>query len=132
VSITNVFVYGTLKPGERNYPHYCQGRVKQTRMVFTWGELYELSLGYPGMTVGNNKVRGVLLTFPREDILVELDDLEDYSPTRAPQHNQYQRRTLPVYDLNSEYLGEAWGYLMELEQIRQYRGKVITGGWWSE
>jgi gamma-glutamylcyclotransferase (GGCT)/AIG2-like uncharacterized protein YtfP len=122
VPITNVFVYGTLKPGERNYPHYCQGRVKQTRMVFTWGELYELSLGYPGMTVGNNKVRGVLLTFPSEDILFELDDLEDYSPNRAPHQNQYQRRAIPVYDLNSDYLGEAWGYLMDLEQVRRYGG----------
>jgi len=127
-----VFVYGTLKPGERNHPHYCQGKVQGSCMAFTWGQLYELSLGYPGMAVGNNKVRGVLLTFKDESILSELDELEDYSPARSPQQNQYERRKIPVYDLNEDYLGEAWGYLMTLEKVKKYRGKLIETGWWTE
>ena len=101
-------------------------------MAFTWGQIYELSLGYPGMAVGNNKVRGVLLTFKDESILSELDELEDYSPARSPQQNQYERRKIPVYDLNEDYLGEAWGYLMTLEKVKKYRGKLIETGWWTE
>jgi gamma-glutamylcyclotransferase (GGCT)/AIG2-like uncharacterized protein YtfP len=101
-------------------------------MAFTWGDIYHLSLGYPGMVVGNNKVRGVLLTFAQESILWELDELEDYRPDRVPEQNQYQRRRIPVYDLSEEYLGEAWGYLMGIETVRRYKGKLVEGGWWTE
>ncbi|MDB9315329.1 gamma-glutamylcyclotransferase [Spirulina sp. CS-785/01] len=74
--VLSVFVYGTLKPGERNYPRYCAGKVVQQQPAFTWGTLYHLSLGYPGMTEGEEKVQGTLLTFSDERVLADLDSLQ--------------------------------------------------------
>lgn len=128
----NVFVYGTLKPGEINYQLYCADKVIQTTSAYTWGNLYHLNLGYPGMTLGNNKVEGVLLTFADESILDHLDRLEDYQPQRSPHANEYNRQRIPVYDLSGNSLGQAWGYVMSVEKVRQYAGIAISSGWWSQ
>lgn len=128
----NVFVYGTLKPGERNYPAYCQGKVIAAQKVYTYGKLYHLCLGYPGMTSGKDQVQGYLLTFADESALTELDELETYDPQGKPEQNEYQRQLLPIYDLKNNYLGEAWGYIMTLEKVRAFQGIYLPSGWWSE
>ena len=127
-----VFVYGTLKPGERNYLAYCQNQVINTYQAYTYGKLYHLSLGYPGMTVGHQKVKGYLLTFAEEGILIHLDRLENYQPQRSPQNNQYLRKKLPIYALTGDSLGEAWGYLMTVENVKKYQGQRIESGWWTQ
>lgn len=123
-----VFVYGTLKPGESNY-HYCAGAIAQTH-AYTWGRLFHLPLGYPGMTTGTYKVRGVLFTFTDETILKSLDKLEDYHPQRSPQDNEYQRTKILVYSLADEALGEAWSYLMTDNKVKQLGGIFLPSGWW--
>ncbi len=127
----NVFVYGTLKPGESNYQYYCEGLVRSQTFAYTRGNLYSLSLGYPGLTVGDNQVRGVLLTFSNSDILDSLDRLENYRADRALELNEYYRTLVPVYTLRDEFLGKAWCYLMTMEKARQYHGKAIAEGWWT-
>ncbi len=127
-----VFVYGTLKPGERNYPIYCQDKVIEAIRAYTHGQLYHLSLGYPAMIVGTQKVQGYLLTLADETVLEKLDYLEDYHPLRSPQDNHYSRQTLSIYSLTGETLGDAWGYLMTVQKIQQLGGKLIPSGWWTE
>ncbi|AFY76804.1 MAG: gamma-glutamylcyclotransferase [Hydrococcus sp. C42_A2020_068] len=126
-----VFVYGTLKPGECNYQSYCADKVVEAKKAYTWGELYHLPLGYPALTQGNRKAIGFLLTFADEGVLERLDELEDYHPQRSPQENEYERHKLLVYDLSGEPLGEAWGYLMALEKVRQLGGVLVPSGWWT-
>lgn len=128
----DVFVYGTLKPGERNYPIYCEGKTLQEKEAYTNGTLYHLSLGYPGLLEGEGKARGILLTFADETALLELDELEDYRLGRSARENEYQRKKIPVYSLAQEFLGEVWGYVMTPEKIRQYQGKPILSGCWTE
>jgi gamma-glutamylcyclotransferase (GGCT)/AIG2-like uncharacterized protein YtfP len=128
----NVFVYGTLKPGESNYQYYCEGLVRSQTPAYTKGILYDLPLGYPGLTVGDNRVRGVLLTFSDSNILDSLDKLEDYQPQRALELNEYYRTLVPVYGLQDEFLGKAWCYLMTVEKVKQYRAMAIANGWWSK
>lgn len=128
----NVFVYGTLKPGERNYPIYCQTQVIQICQAYTYGHLYHLKLGYPAMTVGDQKVRGYLLTFADEAILTSLDRLENYQPQRSPQKNQYLRKKLPIYAATEEFLGDAWGYVMTFSKVMTYQGTLIESGWWTQ
>ncbi|HAC63172.1 MAG TPA: hypothetical protein DCF68_06430 [Cyanothece sp. UBA12306] len=127
-----VFVYGTLKPGECNYRSYCQKKVIEIIKAYTYGQLYHLSLGYPAMTRGNQKVQGYLLKFFDDTVLQKLDDLEDYYPLRSPQDSQYLRQNLVIYSPIGELLGEAWGYLMTVEKIKQLGGKLITSGWWTQ
>lgn len=98
-NLIHVFVYGTLKPGECNYQRYCQGRVINQRPALAYGELYALSLGYPGMVVGTGIVQGVILSFTDPNIFLDLDQLEDYQPQRPPEENEYQRQQIQVFDL---------------------------------
>jgi gamma-glutamylcyclotransferase (GGCT)/AIG2-like uncharacterized protein YtfP len=126
-----VFVYGTLKPGEQNYSAYCEGKAIAVQPAYTYGKLYHLCLGYPGMTVGTEKVQGYLLTFGDESNLVELDELETFDPQGLPENNEYQRQIIPIYDLEDRYLGQAWGYLMDLEKIETFQGVFIPSGWWQ-
>ncbi len=70
-----VFVYGTLKPGERNYQRYCAGKVVEAQRAFTLGRLFALPMGYPAMTTGADIVHGYLLTFADLAILDALDEL---------------------------------------------------------
>lgn len=127
-----VFVYGTLKPGERNYPAYCQGKAIAEEKVYTYGKLYHLCLGYPGMTLGDDRVQGYLLTFADESALTQLDELETYDPNAPAEQNEYQRQFIPVYDLTDNYLGEVWGYVMTLEKIQEFQGIYLPSGWWTE
>jgi gamma-glutamylcyclotransferase (GGCT)/AIG2-like uncharacterized protein YtfP len=125
-----VFVYGTLKPGEANYQEYCVGKVAFHSKAYTYGYLYHLPVGYPGMTEGRNKVRGVLLTFKNPNILNSLDDLEGYQENRAFHLNEYYRQLVPIFSLNDRPLGKAWTYLMSLEKVIKFKGVSIDSGCW--
>lgn len=129
-AITKVFVYGTLKPGEFNYPIYCQGKTIAEIAAYTKGQLYHLPPGYPGMTVGNNKVEGYLLFFSDHKILGDLDYLENYRENRAAQLNDYNRQQVPVFSLSSESLGTAWCYLMSKNKVSLYRGRLLNSHSW--
>ena len=128
---TNVFVYGTLKPGESNYLYYCAGKTSAEQKAYTWGSLYKLSLGYPAMTEGDSKIEGYLLTFSAPNILTSLDELEDYHQERSPELNEYYRQQVPVYSLADDFLGLSWSYLMNLEKIRQLKGVPLDSGCWN-
>lgn len=131
-SICKIFVYGTLKPGEANYPIYCKATVVSQLAVYTYGELYALSVGYPAMTLGNQKVYGCCLNFPDSSILNDLDRLEDYQESRSPDLNEYYRVLTPIYSLGDRLLGRAWAYFMNTERVVRYRGKKVTSGCWSD
>ena len=127
----NVFVYGTLKPGEVNYQHYCAGKVVEEQSAIAFGQLYDLPLGYPAMTVGESPVHGFLLTFADRSALTALDELEDYNPNRLPHENEYERQQIEIYNLSAQSLGRAWVYLMTSEQVQRLGGVLMRSGWWS-
>lgn len=126
-----VFVYGTLKPGEVNYQRYCTGKVVEVKRVIAFGQLFDLPLGYPAMTLGESTVQGFVLTFSAPDILSILDTLEDYNPNRTPEQNEYHRQQIEIYNLTRQVIGLAWVYLMTLEQVQQLEGILIPSGWWN-
>ncbi len=127
-----VFVYGTLKPGEANYPHYCRGEVLECQPAFIWGRLYHLNLGYPAVTPGTDRVFGYCLRLPNLETLARLDQLEDFDPRQSPLKNEYNRRLATIYALTEEGLGKAWVYWMSLSQIQHYQGEYCpTGAWQS-
>ena len=126
-----VFVYGTLKPGEANYNRYCGSLVQSQTVAFTKGVLYDLPLGYPAMTEGNNQVKGVLLTFTNSQVLSSLDRLEDYNPQRDSELNHYYRRLVAVYNLEKRLIAQAWAYFMTPEQVKQYQGTIVSSNWWT-
>lgn len=128
----NVFVYGTLKPGEANYQSFCAGRVLEARRAVAFGQLFALPFGYPAMTLGENPVHGFLLSFPDETVLLCLDWLEDYQANRLVGDNEYTRQQIVTYSpVDTSLLGTAWVYLMSLEQVQSLGGTLLANGWWS-
>lgn len=126
-----VFVYGTLKPGEKNYDRYCREWVLTAETAIALGQLYDLPCGYPAMTSGRSPVYGFLLSFDNPDVLLLLDELEDYCPNRPPEQNEYLRVKVEVYSLNYQPLGKAWAYQMDLPQVQRLRGIFIPDGKWT-
>jgi len=126
-----VFVYGTLKPGEANYELCCKSEVVEAKKAWTRGELYSLPQGYPAMATGNDQVCGYLLSFNNPDVLSSLDELEDYHPQRPSKENLYNRMEVEIFDLENNSLGFAWTYFMNFMMIFQLKGTPQTDGWWS-
>ena len=131
MSYLRIFVYGTLKPGEVNYQFYCAKYIVECFPAVANGFLYELPIGYPGMTNGKGKVYGFVLSFSEPKILLQLDKLEDYHPERFPEENEYQRQKIPTFGLDGQSLGTVWSYLMLPEKVKLLGGKLLSDGYWT-
>jgi gamma-glutamylcyclotransferase (GGCT)/AIG2-like uncharacterized protein YtfP len=84
------------------------------------------------MTESDQKVYGYVLTFVDETSLQILDQLETYDPQSALQDNEYDRRLIPIYDLESgHFLEQVWGYVMRPEKVQELEGIVLPSGWWT-
>ncbi|BAZ68144.1 MAG: gamma-glutamylcyclotransferase [Pelatocladus maniniholoensis HA4357-MV3] len=129
--LLRVFVYGTLKPGEANYQNYCDRKVVNATKAYVLGKLFDLPQGYPAMTSGDSPVYGYLLEFDLPEVLVELDDLEDYHPARPVPENLYNRQQIEVYDFQGRSLCWAWAYLMTPEMVDNLGGVHQANGWWT-
>ena len=127
----NVFVYGTLKPGEANYQLFCARKVVEEVEAIAYGLLYDLPLGYPAMTIGDKPIQGFVLTFADPIILESLDELEDYQPERSPQENEYYRKLIKTFNQNGDSLGDAWVYLMSPQRVKYLGGTLLPTGYWS-
>jgi len=127
----SVFVYGTLKPGGRFWPKYCEGKVAAVVPARIQGELYDLHLGYPGLLLrGEDWVRGFILSFPEAADFAEVDRLEGYSPTRPPERNEYDRVRVDCFDAEGRPLGRVWVYAMTEERLRRLGATRLCGGDW--
>ncbi|HEY9886820.1 MAG TPA: gamma-glutamylcyclotransferase family protein [Candidatus Obscuribacterales bacterium] len=126
-----IFVYGTLKPGEAYFSTFCEPYVTAAVPAIAQGDLWHLPQGYPAMTAGDRWVTGTLLTLGDEAAIAPLDEFEDYDPARPAPENQYVRHLRPVFDLAHHPQGEAWLYLMARDRVQQYQGILIPAGVWS-
>lgn len=126
----NIFVYGTLKPGESNYQHYCAGKVLEAKTL-AFGQLFALPFGYPAMTEGEYPVQGFLLSFPDAAILRQLDLLEDFNLYKPAHHNDYHRQIIETYNTSLVSLGLAWTYFMTPKQVYFLDGVFLPDGCWS-
>jgi gamma-glutamylcyclotransferase (GGCT)/AIG2-like uncharacterized protein YtfP len=125
-----VFVYGTLKPGQFNYQAYCSDLTTTIQPAKLRGQLFDLSVGYPGMIAGKDWVKGYLLSFKNAAVLADLDRLEDYQSDRPSHKNEYQREWVEVFDEEERTQGFAWAYFMSLEKVEQYEGIWVANGDW--
>lgn len=127
----HLFVYGTLKPGERAFAQLCEPFVVATQAAQAQGRLYHLPLGYPAMTLEAGWVQGALLTFSSAACLHQIDAFEEYYPER-PQVSEYQRYFYPIYDVNQQPLVSAWVYTMASDRVVVLGGQWLSEGYWSE
>ena len=54
--LLNVFVYGTLKRGQRNHERFCRGSLA-AREATVRGRLYDLPFGFPALVVPGEAIR---------------------------------------------------------------------------
>lgn len=122
-----VFVYGTLRPGQKNYPRYLGGRTLRETPAAIEGRLYYVSgEGYPYLLPGGGTVRGVLAELRPElygPTLLELDQLEEYDPQNEAR-SVYLRRRAAV-TLGGGRRAEAWVYYWNR---REDAGERIESG----
>ncbi|AEV16929.1 MAG: gamma-glutamylcyclotransferase [Thermus sp.] len=117
-----VFVYGTLKRGERNHPLVAEG-VKRVLPGYVEGfALYHLPPGgarpyaYPAMVPGEGRVYGEVLFLPQEALPL-LDALED-------EGEEYRRVRVVVRTEEGPLEAWAYVYLEDLEGALPLPGGV--------
>jgi gamma-glutamylcyclotransferase (GGCT)/AIG2-like uncharacterized protein YtfP len=125
-----LFVYGTLKTGERNSNRFAGTPAVRTSAARTPGRLVDLG-GYPGLVAAESSsdwVRGEYLEFADIDaLLTELDRFEDYRPEEVATCEYVRREVAAVLEDGSEQ--RAWAYLYNLPHAAL---PVIPGGEWHE
>lgn len=122
-----VFVYGTLRPGEKNYPLFLEGKTVREAPATVCGELYFVADGgYPYLIPGESTVTGELVELDPDrygEILHGLDRLEEYDPADE-ERSVYLRRKATV-TLRGGGETPAWVYWWNCPGIV---GKRIAGG----
>jgi gamma-glutamylcyclotransferase (GGCT)/AIG2-like uncharacterized protein YtfP len=128
----DIFVYGTLKPGECNFDRYCGNNTISSQRSYILGELYHFRLlGYPGVIPGTRQVHGFVLTFADATILAKLDELEAYDPARSAADNDYTRELVITHAPEGIASISAWVYLIAPDRISQWGGILVPDGWWT-
>ncbi len=126
-----VFVYGTLRPGEKNYSRFLAGRTTAELPGTVAGELFFVrDEGYPYLQPGTGRVRGELIELHPDHYfatLAALDLLEEYDPGDAA-HSVYLRRRAPVR-LADGTEREAWVYYWNRPELQ---GERIASGDYRE
>jgi gamma-glutamylcyclotransferase (GGCT)/AIG2-like uncharacterized protein YtfP len=126
-----LFVYGTLRPGGVYWAEYCAGRVAVVAPeAWVYGRLYALPEGYPGLTLGADRVYGTVLALQDTATLARIDELEDFVPDRPAADNLYDRRLAPWYFPGGESGGLAWVYVMEVTRALGMNGEYLPAGRW--
>lgn len=128
------FVYGTLRPGERNHDLFLRGRVLSEEPGRLPGvRLYE-GPGYPyAVEEPGGVVAGELVTArpeAYEELLAELDRLEGYLP--GGPRNLYERVLRNVLREGDGAAVRAWVYVAAPAVATELRarGKRIEGEQW--
>ena len=152
----NLFVYGTLKRGQRNHEHFCRGLISVQEATVR-GRLYELPVGFPALVVPEadvratgtmnyladaeaaryNKVEASEIPSSWDTVQGELlvfDDpeerlpiLDDLEGFRPGEKSFYRRVLIPTTLLETGATVPAWAYA-----LRSASGLYLRGGRWPD
>lgn len=125
-----IFVYGTLKPGHRNWRRLLQGQVRRWQAATIAGHLFELPDGIPAAIPGDGTIHGYLLQLPGNAELAAVNALEGFDPQGPAKRNTYTRRSVSCRTPQGAPLGQALAYFMTVEQVQRRGGAEITEGIW--
>ncbi|EFL41477.1 MULTISPECIES: gamma-glutamylcyclotransferase family protein [Streptomyces] len=128
------FVYGTLRPGERNHDLFLRGRTLREEpgrlrgATLYEGPGYPYAVEEPGAVVGGELVTALPEAYP--GLLAELDRLEEYVP--GDPRNLYERQARDVVRTADGTAVRAWVYLAAPAVAARLRlgGRPVEGGEW--
>ena len=87
--MAEIFVYGTLLEGCRNYLRYLDGHVHQIMPAYVKGTLYSLKgRDYPALLPGSDFIRGEVMEAD-DEVIPAIDQLEGYVP--GSPDNEYEK-----------------------------------------
>ncbi len=122
-----IFVYGTLRPGEKNYGRFLQGRTRRETPATVAGRLFFVSDGgYPYLEPGTGRVFGEVVELDSDgyaETLRALDGLEEYDSTNEAD-SVYLRRQTTATLADGRQL-RVWCYYWNLPQLRGVR--ILSG-----
>ncbi|WP_405932380.1 gamma-glutamylcyclotransferase family protein [Streptomyces sp. NBC_00827] len=127
------FVYGTLRPGERNHDLFLRGRTESEEpgrmrgVVLYEGPGYPYAVEEPGGVVTGELVTALPGAYG--ELLAALDRLEEYVP--GDPRNLYERIARDVTRADGTAV-RAWVYVAApaVAARLRARGKLIEGGDW--
>ncbi len=149
----NIFVYGTLKRGQRNHERFCRGLVSAQEATVR-GQLYELPYGFPALIVPKADVfatgttdyladgetgRGIEIEPSEKSLgptvhgeLFTFDDPEEYLPAldelegfHPGEKSLYDRVLIPVTLPKTGVTIPAWAYV-----VQSASGVYLPDGRW--
>jgi gamma-glutamylcyclotransferase (GGCT)/AIG2-like uncharacterized protein YtfP len=153
-ALLDIFVYGTLKRGQRNHQRFCRGALA-AREATVRGRLYDLPLGFPALVVpeedvqatgtgeylSDAKARSHAHTAPKEvspawdavygelltfdDPEKRLPDLDALEGFRPGEEGFYRRILVPATLAQTGEAVPAWTYAVESAS-----GVYLPGGRW--
>ncbi|MGE5396322.1 MAG: gamma-glutamylcyclotransferase [Chitinophagales bacterium] len=127
--VNRVFVYGTLRPGLKNY-RVVEKFVLAVYPATAQGRLFDLPYGYPAMIEGDGTVSGEVLELKEiRKALKVLDRLEGYSETSS--RNLYIRVLIEVKLKGGDRV-EAYTYYWDHPNELPRLGKELPEGKWGK
>lgn len=128
MAIKYVFVYGTLKKGQRNHDRFC-GDALTIEPAVTTGRLYHLPYGFPAMfDAPDGQVFGEVMTFPdTRRTLERLDHLEGYRPGDGRSHYIRMKKTATILDNVKKVV--VWAYVYPNGKLQPDFTIVPSGHW---
>ncbi len=126
-----LFVYGTLRPGQKHHERICTGFEIQIYPALVRGALYELPEGYPALTEGEQWIRGDVLCFSNQELLIKCDLWEEYDPNLQTGNCVYRRVYRNIYNSDYSLTGKAQTYIVNKEVLNRKRAILIPMGTWK-
>ena len=112
--MNRVFVYGTLKKGQRNYHYLCEAEFIGHHATEACYSMFEFD-DYPAVCLdGDHAIHGEIYRVSKQQFRL-LDELERYP-------DFYQRIEIPTAH------GDSWMYIVSYELCL---GKKLLAGHWS-
>lgn len=124
MSHINVFVYGTLRTGEK-YSHLLKDAVRTASQAWINASLYDTRCGYPALEAHPEDIAYGELYLVTTEELAMLDLLEGYEEGRR--ENLFFREKTVVNTDNG--IREAYVYYLDPENNDMRKEKISSGDW---
>ncbi|MFA4885011.1 MAG: gamma-glutamylcyclotransferase family protein [Desulfotomaculaceae bacterium] len=131
--LNNLFVYGTLLPGLKNYKRFIESHNHKVYEARAKGVMYLVpGDGYPVVLDGEGVVKGVLYeTRDLSVILPEIDEIEKYTDVESQSLLTREIRDVELLELGKTVKAHMYMWPPPKAQWLKENGEVIPDGDWA-
>ncbi len=131
--LNNLFVYGTLLPGLKNYKRFIESHNHKVYEARAKGVMYLVpGDGYPVVLDGAGEIKGVLYeTRDLKVILPEIDEIEKYTDVESQSLLVREIRDVELLESGKTVKAHMYMWPPSKAQWLKENGKVIADGDWA-